>query len=134
MDIRTILETYRHIAIVGISDNPHRASNSIARYMIHAGYTIYPVNPNITEVLGMPCYPSLDRMAEEMKNNVEIVTIFRRSSDVPQIVDQAIAIGAKVIWMQSGISNEEAAAKASGAGLDVIQNRCIAAEHQRLQG
>ncbi len=134
MDIEKILATYRHIAIAGISDNPERPSNSIARYLMHAGYTIYPVNPSITKVFGMPCYPSLASLPEEMKKNVEIVTIFRKPSDVMPIVDQAIEIGAKVIWMQSGIVNEEAAAKASGKGLDVVQNRCIAVEHQRLRG
>ena len=134
MDIEKILETYRHIAIAGISDNPERPSNSIARYLMHAGYTIYPVNPSITEVFGMTCYPYLVSLPEEMRKNVEIVTIFRKPSDVMPIVDQAIEIGAKVIWMQSGIVNEEARAKATGKGLYVIQNRCIAVEHQRLEG
>jgi len=130
--IESILKSFRHIAVAGLSERPDRPSNSVARYMMKQGYTIYPVNPNSKEVLGLSCYPSLRAMSPEISRKVEIVTIFRKAVDVPPIVDEAIAIGAKVIWMQSGISNSAAAEKACKAGLLVIENRCIAVEHQSL--
>jgi len=133
MDIRSILTRYRHIAVVGISDKPDRPSNAVARYMIRAGYTIYPVNPSIDEVLGLECWPSLSAIPEEIRKLVEIVDIFRKPVDVPPVVDEAIAIGAKVVWMQLGITSEAAADKAVKAGLEVVQNRCIAVEHQNLE-
>ncbi|NTU53363.1 MAG: CoA-binding protein [Chlorobiaceae bacterium] len=132
MDIASILSTYRHIAIVGVSDKPLRASNAVARQLIHVGYTIYPVNPSIDEVLGLECWPSLSGIPPEKRELVEIVVIFRKPQDVPPVVDEAIAIGAKVVWMQLGITNESAAERARKAGLDVVQNRCISVEHQRL--
>jgi hypothetical protein len=100
--------------------------------MMQAGYTIYPVNPMIGEVLGLRCWPSLAAIPEEKRKLVEIVNIFRKPADVPPVVEEAIAIGAKVIWMQLGITNEAAAKRAQQAGLSVIQNRCIAVEHQQL--
>ncbi|NTW69989.1 MAG: CoA-binding protein [Chlorobiaceae bacterium] len=130
--IESILKSFRHIAVAGLSDRVERPSNGVARYMMEQGYTIYPVNPNIKEVLGLSCYPSLAAMPREISRKIEIVTIFRKAEDVPPIVDEAIAIGAKVIWMQSGISNRSAAEKARKAGLLVIENRCIAVEHQSL--
>jgi hypothetical protein len=133
MDIRSILKSYRHIAVVGISDKPDRPSNAVARYLIRAGYTIYPVNPSIDEVLGLECWPSLSAIPDEIRKLVEIVDIFRKPVDVPPVVDEAIAIGAKVVWMQLGISNEAAADKARIAGLEVVQDRCIAIEHQNLE-
>ena len=132
MDIATILKNYRHIAIVGLSDKPERASNSVARYLIQAGYTIYPVNPSLREVLGLECWPSLSAIPAEKRELIEIVDIFRKPQDVPPVVDEAIAIGAKVVWMQLGITNEAAAEKARNAGLDVVQNRCILVEHMHL--
>ncbi|NTU57747.1 MAG: CoA-binding protein [Chlorobiaceae bacterium] len=132
MDIRSILSRYRHIAVVGISDKPERASNAVARYLIREGYTIYPVNPSLREVLGIECWPSLSAMPEELGKMIEIVDIFRKPEDVPPVVDEAIAIGAKAIWMQLGITNEVAADKAVNAGLEVVQNRCIAVDHQNL--
>lgn len=130
--IEKIFAAYRHIAIAGISDKPERASNSVARYMMQQGFTIYPVNPNLEEVLGLRCYPSLESMPQAVKNKIEIVNIFRKSADVPPIIDQAISIGAKVIWMQSGITNNSAAAKARSSGLLVIENRCIAVDQQSI--
>ena len=132
MDIASILKNYRHIAIVGLSDKPERASNAVARYMMHAGYTIYPVNPSISSVLGLECWPSLSAIPAEKRELIEIVDIFRKPQDVPPIVDEAIAIGAKVVWMQLGITNEATALKARNAGLDVVQNRCISVEHMHL--
>jgi len=132
MDITSILTAYRHIAIVGLSDKPDRASNGVARYLIHAGYTIYPVNPMLGTVLGLECWPSLSDIPAEKRALIEIVDIFRKPQDVPPVVDEAISIGAKVVWMQLGITNEAAAEKARNAGLDVVQNRCISVEHMRL--
>jgi predicted CoA-binding protein len=130
--IEKILASFHHIAVIGISGNAQRASNSVAQYMKHQGYFIYPVNPNLEEVFGLQCYPSLTSMPPEMSEKIEIVNIFRKSDDVPPVVDEAISIGAKVIWMQSGITNECAAGKARDAGLIVIENRCIAVDQQRI--
>lgn len=130
--IENILASFRHIAVVGISGNPDRPSNRVARYMMQQGYTIYPVNPGIEEVLGLPCYPSLSAMPPDVSRKIEIVNIFRKASDVPPVVDEAISIGAKAIWMQSGIANEASAIKARKAGLFAVQNRCIAVEQQHL--
>ena len=130
--IENILASFRHIAVVGISGNPDRPSNRVARYMMQQGYTIYPVNPGIEEVLGLPCYPSLSAMPPDVSRKIEIVNIFRKASDVPPVVDEAISIGAKAIWMQSGIANEASAIKARQAGLLAVQNRCIAVEQQHL--
>ncbi|AAM72573.1 MAG TPA: CoA-binding protein [Chlorobaculum sp.] len=132
MDIAKLLTTYKHIAIVGISEKPDRASHAVARYLIHAGYTIYPVNPTLSSVLGLECWPSLSDIPAEKRERIEIVNIFRKPQDVPPVVDEAIAIGAKTIWMQLGITNEAAAEKARKAGLDVVQNRCISVEHMHL--
>ena len=132
MDIRSILFTYRHIAIVGLSDKPERPSHGVARYLMQAGYQLYPVNPTIDKVLGMPCWPSISAIPAEQRRLIEIVVIFRNPADVPPIVDEAIASGARVVWMQLGITNATASAKARNAGLEVIENRCIAVEHQRL--
>ncbi|NTW10211.1 MAG: CoA-binding protein [Chlorobiaceae bacterium] len=134
MTIENILGSYRHIAVVGLSRNPERPSNSVARYMLEHGYSIYPVNPGVREVFGLPSHPSLSSMPPDISSRIEIVNIFRAPAEVPAIVDEAIAIGAKVIWMQFGASNEAAAQKAREAGLAVIGEHCIAVEHQRIFG
>jgi predicted CoA-binding protein len=123
-----ILSKYRSIAVVGASANPERPSYQIASYLIGEGYQVHPVNPNAREILGRPSYPSLSSIPEK----VEVVNIFRRSEDVMPIVDEAIKIGARVVWMQTGVINEKAAAKARDAGLLVIMNKCILEEHQHL--
>jgi predicted CoA-binding protein len=123
-----ILRRYRTIAVVGLSNDRRRDSRSVSQYMQAAGYRIIPVNPEETEVLGEEAYPELASVPEPF----EIVDIFRRPEYVPAIVDQAIAIGAKVIWMQQGIVNEEAAAIARAAGLEVVMNSCIRTVHQRM--
>lgn len=130
MDFIEILRTYKTIAVVGISDKPTRPSYTVAKYMIHAGYHVIPINPNHETVLGIKCYPDLHQLPDDMKKQIEIVNIFRKPHDVPPVVNQAIAIGAKAIWMQLGITNEEAAEKARDAGLHVVQNHCIAVDHQ----
>ena len=123
-----ILRKYRTIAVVGLSRDETRDSHSVATYMQDAGYRIVPVNPSETEVLGEKAHPTVASAPPP----VEIVNVFRRPRAVPSVVDDAIAAGAKVIWMQPGIVNEEAAAKAREAGLEVVMDRCIRSEHRRL--
>ncbi|MSQ11487.1 MAG: CoA-binding protein [Dehalococcoidia bacterium] len=124
-----ILKESKVIAVVGLSPNPERESHAVARYLQQQGYRIIPVNPNAQEVLGERCYLSLDKVPEP----VDVVDIFRRAEDVPPIVDQAIAIHAKAVWMQLGIVNQGAADKAAQAGLDVVMDRCTAVEHRLLR-
>lgn len=127
MTIPEILAAYRTIAVVGLSSRRFRASYGVADYMQRAGYRIIPVNPQEQEVLGEKCYPDLTSVPVP----VEIVDIFRRSEFVPDIVDQAIVIGAKAIWMQEGVVHENAAAKARAAGLEVVMDRCILKDHRK---
>jgi len=127
MSIKESLETYRTIAVVGLSSHPWRASYGVSRFMQSVGYRIIPVNPNETEVLGEKVFPSLD----DVPGPIEIVDIFRRSEYVPDIVEAAIRRNAKVIWMQEGVIHETAAARAREAGLDVVMDRCILKEHMR---
>jgi predicted CoA-binding protein len=123
-----LMRDAKTIAVVGVSSNPTRPSNDIARYLIDAGYTVYLVNPTETEIFGRTCYPSVRDLPEP----VDIVDVFRRPGDVPPVVDDAIAAGAKAVWMQLGIVNEDAAAKARAAGLDVVMDLCTKVEHRRL--
>ncbi|MGB2803298.1 MAG: CoA-binding protein [Candidatus Zixiibacteriota bacterium] len=123
-EIRRILQTYRKVAVVGLSSNPGRASHGVARFLQGQGFKIIPVNPNETEILGEKAYPDLTSIPEEL----EIVDIFRRSEHVPAIVDEAIKVGAKVIWMQEGVVNHDAAIKASESGLTVVMDRCMLKE------
>ena len=125
--ILEILKKYKTIAVVGLSSNPMRPSHGVTEYMQGAGYRIIPVNPNETEVLGEKSYPRL----EDVPEKTEIVNVFRRAEEVPPVVESAIRIGARAMWMQLGIENEEAAAKARAAGLAVVEDACILVEHQR---
>lgn len=125
--ILEILKQYKTIAVVGLSPNPARASYEVTEYMQKARYRIIPVNPNETEVLGEKSYARL----EDVPEKIGIVDVFRRTEDVPPVVESAVRVGAKVIWMQQGIENEEAAAKARDAGLVVIEDACILVEHRR---
>ncbi|HEU5317385.1 MAG TPA: CoA-binding protein [Chloroflexota bacterium] len=127
-ELRDLLRRYRRIAVVGLSDRPDRPSYGVAEYLQHAGYDITPVNPTIEETLGLKAVDSLQEVAPP----VEIVDVFRRAADVPPVVDDAIAVGAKVVWLQLGIVNEEAAARAREAGLVVVQDACLKVEHRRL--
>jgi uncharacterized protein len=122
-----ILAKYKTIAVVGLSSNPARPSYGVTEYMQSAGYHIVPVNPNEREVLGEQSYASLD----DVPQKIEIVDVFRRPEDVPPVVDAAIRAGAKVIWMQQGITHEAAAEKARAAGLTVVMDACIFAEHKK---
>lgn len=128
-DVERILTTSKTIAVVGLSDKPDRDSHQIAGYLQQAGYRIIPVNPRIAEALGEKAYPSL----RDIPERVDVVQIFRRSQDVPPVVDEAIAIGAKVIWMQSGIVHEEAAARAEAAGVTVVMDACMRSVHRALR-
>ena len=126
--IADVLKNYKTIAVVGLSSNPRRPSFSVTQYMQSAGYRIIPVNPNEAEVLGEKCYPCLEDVPKSQY--IEIVDIFRRSEHIPPVVDSTIAVGAKVIWMQQGIENQNAAAKARAAGLFVVEDACILIEHR----
>ncbi|WP_332778164.1 CoA-binding protein [Polaromonas sp.] len=125
-----ILKHTRTIAVVGLSPKPHRASFGVSRYMQAQGYRIIPVNPNATEALGEKAYATLTEAAKHEK--IDLVNCFRNSEDIPPIVDEAIAIGAKAVWMQLGIENRAAAAKAQAAGLLVVQDQCIKVDHTVL--
>lgn len=127
---RRILQTVKTLAVVGLSSNHNRAGYTVPAYMQAAGYRIIPVNPNLEQALGEPAYPDLRAVPEP----VDLVLIFRRPEFVEPVVEQAIAIGAGVVWMQLGITQPEAAAKARAAGLEVVQDSCIMVEHRRLLG
>jgi len=126
--IRELLQTAKSIAVVGLSSNPWRASFGVSKYMQAQGYRIIPVNPNEVKVLGEQAFPSL----AAVPGGVDIVNIFRRSEFIPEIVDAAIAKGARCVWMQQGIIHTEAAGKAEKAGLLIVMDRCIGMEHRRL--
>ena len=130
-ELREILGRARTIAVVGLSDKPDRDSNEVARYLQSQGYRIVPINPMLTEVLGEKAYPSLAAIPPDVK--VDIVDVFRRSDQVPPIVDEAVARGDKVVWMQLGVEHPEAAAKARAAGITVLENLCIMVQHRRLR-
>ena len=119
----------RTIAVVGVSANRERDSHAVASYLIDEGYTVYLVNPNEQEVLGRRVYARVQDLPEP----VDIVDVFRRSEHVPPVVDDAIAAGAKAVWMQLGIVHEEAAERARAAGLEVVMDRCTKVEHMRLE-
>ncbi len=127
-EIADLLRTSRVIAVVGLSSNPLRPSHGVAGYMQEHGYRLIPVNPQETEVLGEKAYPSL----EDVPGKIDIVNIFRRSDFVPPIVEDAIRLGARAVWMQEGVVHEQAAARARAAGLIVVMDRCILKEHRRL--
>ena len=123
-----ILTDYRTVAVVGASPNPERPSHRVLKYLSEHGYKVIPVNPNVAEVMGIPCSPDLTAIPVQ----VEVVDIFRSSDEVMSIVDEAIKVGARAIWMQEGIINEEAATKAREAGLLVVMDKCMKKEHIRL--
>ena len=128
LEISRLLKESKNIAVVGLSPKANRPSNQVALYLIEAGYNIIPVNPGQQEILGRKCYPDLESVPEP----IDIVDIFRRSEDVGPIVESAIGVGARVIWMQQGIVNQEAAARARQAGLSVIMDRCLKVDHRNL--
>src|SRR5687768_6407879 len=127
--LKQLLTSATTIAIVGVSSNPEKPSYGVMQRLQKAGYKVIPVNPRETEILGERSYPSLVDVPER----IDIVDVFRRAEDTPPIADEAITIGAKALWLQSGIANEEAAARASAAGLTVVMNTCIGETHARLR-
>jgi uncharacterized protein len=128
--MKDILLSAKNVASVGLSSNMEKESYWIVSYLKDHGYHIIPVNPTASEILGEKAYPDLSSVPEK----VDVVQVFRRSEDVPPVVDEAIKIGAKVVWMQEGIVNEEAAQKARAAGLQVVMDACMRATHRRLIG
>jgi len=128
--LRRILGTTRTIAVVGLSANWYRPSYFAAKYMLDHGYTIIPVNPAYPEVLGQQCYP----MLRDVPVPVDMVDCFRKSAEIPALAEEAIAIGAKVLWMQLGVVSDPAKAVAVAAGLEVVMDRCVKIEHARLFG
>ena len=136
-ELRQILGTCRTIAVVGLSPQWHRPSFFAAKYMQAHGYRIVPVNPGATEILGEPCYPSVSAAAQALAAQgakIDMVDCFRKSADIPPLADEAIAIGAKCLWMQIGVIDEASATKARAAGLDVVMDRCVKIEHARIFG
>ena len=127
---RRILLRSKTIAVVGLSAQWHRPSYFAAKYMQEHGYRVIPVNPGYPEILGEKCYKSL----RDIPDQVDIVDCFRKSAEIPAIAEDAIAIGAKVLWMQLGVENAEARRKAEAAGLEVVENRCVKIEHGRFFG
>jgi len=125
--IQDILRQYKTIAVVGLSSDSTRPSYGVSEYMQTVGYRIIPVNPNEREVLGEKAYARL----EDVPGKIEIVDIFRRPAEVPPVVESAIRVGAKVVWMQLGVANEAAAEKAQAAGLTVVMDACVLVEHKR---
>ncbi len=128
--LRRILKESRVLAVVGLSAQWHRPSFFAAKYMLEHGYRVIPVNPQYKEVLGQKCYASLRDIPEK----VDLVDVFRKTADVLPIAKDAVAIGARVLWQQLGVRNEEAAALARTAGLDTVMDRCVKIEHARLFG
>ena len=132
-DARTRLRLIREaesVALVGVSGNELRSSNFVATYLLRTHLRIYPVNPMYEEVLGLKCYPSLADLPEVP----DIVDVFRRESEIPGVVEEAIAIGAETVWFQLGLRHDEAARAAVDAGLNVVQDRCLKIEHARFAG
>jgi predicted CoA-binding protein len=128
--MKDILLSAKTIASVGLSSNPAKESFGIAAYLKGQGYRVIPVNPTTNEVLDEKAYPDLESVPEE----IDVVQVFRKPEDVPPVVDSAIKLGAKAVWMQEGIVNEEAAAKARAAGLKVVMDACMRVTHRRLVG
>jgi predicted CoA-binding protein len=125
-----IIQNSESVALVGVSSNPIRSSNFVASYLVRTPFRTYPVNPAYDEVLGLRCYETLHDLPEVP----DIVDVFRRHDAIPEVVDQAIEVGAKVVWLQLGLRHDEAARKAAEAGLLVVQDRCLKIEHARFSG
>jgi predicted CoA-binding protein len=125
-----VLSEAKSVALVGVSNNPLRSSNFVATYLVRTPYRVYPVNPNYDEVLGMKCYPDLASLPEVP----DVVDCFRKAEELPGVVAEAIEVGAKVVWFQLGLRNDEAAGMAIDAGLTVVQDRCLKIEHARFAG
>jgi predicted CoA-binding protein len=131
-DLRDLLGGAKVIAVVGLSANPDRASNQVAWYLHHQGYRLFGVNPRCPapEVFGVPMYPSLDQVPEP----IDIVDVFRRPEHTPGVAREAVAVGARALWLQLGIRSDEARTIATGAGLHYVEDRCLKVDHSRLLG
>jgi len=131
--IEEILRTAKTVAIVGMSDKPERASYNIGKYLMEHGYRVLPVNPVLTEVLGITCFPDLDAAQTAAESNmgtgIDLVNVFRASEFVPAIVDNLLRLGIKNLWLQDGVEHQEAVAKARAAGVKVVENDCIFRQH-----
>lgn len=125
-----VIQNYESVALVGVSANPIRSSNFVASYLLRTPFRTYPVNPAYEEVLGQRSYPTLFDLPEVP----DIVDVFRRHDAIPEVVEQAIEVGAKVVWLQLGLRHDEAALRAMDAGLKVVQDRCLKIEHARFSG
>ena len=132
VELRSLLGDARTIAVVGLSSKPHRDSYDVARYLQTKGYRIVPINPKETEVLGERAYPTLDDVPSDVE--IDVVDVFRRAEDTPPIAEAAVRRGAKVLWLQAGIVNEDARRIAEAAGLTVIMGVCIRTTRKRLEG
>ncbi len=130
LDRLRIIRTARSVALVGVSPNPIRSSNFVAAYLVRTPLRAYPVNPAADEVLGLKAYPTLADLPEPP----DIVDVFRRHDAIPGVVEEAIGVGAKVVWFQLGLRHDEAARRALDAGLEVVQDRCLKIEHARFAG
>ena len=128
LSLRRIFKECRTVAVVGMSANPDRPSNRVAKYLMDHGYTVIPVNPGPDELLGRKCYPDLASVPVK----IDLIDVFRKADDVLPIAREAIRIGARCLWLQLGVINEEAAELAAAAGLDVVMDRCTKIEHARL--
>jgi predicted CoA-binding protein len=131
-DIKTILSDTKTIAVVGLSQNPDRASYAVAKYLISKGYEVIPVNPGQKEILGKTCYKSLYDIPKDIK--IDMVDVFRRSEDTLPVAKAAVEIGAKTLWLQLGITNEEAKKSALEGGLNYVENKCTKIEHSKYLG
>lgn len=131
--LRRLLRDCRRIAVVGVSTEWHRPSHFVGKYLLEHGYTMIPVNPKYREVLGQPCYPTLTAAAQAA-GPIDLVDCFRKSQDIEPIAQEAIAIGARCLWMQIGVVNPAARDAACAAGLAVVMDRCLKIEHGRLFG
>ena len=131
-ELRSILGDAETIAVIGLSSNPERPSHDVAEFLQSSGYRVVPVNPNETEILGERAYPSLLDVPEDIR--IDIVDVFRRAERTPEVAVQAVARGAKVLWLQEGIANEDARRIGEDAGLTVIMGVCIKVQKQRLEG
>lgn len=128
--MKEILENSKTVASVGLSGNPNKVSHGVGLFLMNHGYQVIPVNPTTDEILGEKSYPDLSSVPQK----IDVVQIFRRPEDIPPIVDEAIEVGAKAIWMQEGIVNEEAAQKAREAGLQVVMDACMRATYRQMIG
>ncbi|MGH7614429.1 MAG: CoA-binding protein [Gemmatimonadales bacterium] len=130
--LRAVLREARTVAVVGLSTNPTRPSHSVARYLLRAGYRIVPVNPGHATILGERCYPTLAAAARDAA--IDVVDVFRRSEYAGAVVDEAIPLQPRLIWLQQGVVDEAAAARAAAAGIPCVMDRCLAVDHQLLVG